>query len=145
MVWKKLCSDIAQDSYALVHDAVRPLVTIKDLSRLIETARQHSAGALLGAPIADTIKQQNTDGNINQTISRVGLWRAFTPQVFKTSLLMDALKFVMENQLEITDDASAVEAIGLKPKLVLGSVENIKITLPEDLMLARQIWTNQQD
>lgn len=141
---EKLCSDMNQDCYALVHDAVRPLVTIKDLSQLIETARQHSSGALLGAPIADTIKQQNSEGNINQTISRAGLWRAFTPQVFKASLLMDALKFVIENQLKITDDASAVEAIGLKPKLVLGSVENIKITLPEDLMLARQIWTNQE-
>jgi 2-C-methyl-D-erythritol 4-phosphate cytidylyltransferase len=140
---EKLCSNVSQNCYALVHDAVRPLVTIKDLDRLIEAARQHSAGALLGVPIADTIKQLNVDGNINQTISRTRLWRAFTPQVFRTDLLMEALKFVIENKLEITDDASAVEAIGQCPKLVLGSAENIKITLPEDLMLARKIWAHQ--
>ncbi len=140
---EKLFTDISQDCYALVHDAVRPLVTINDLNRLIEVARQHSAGALLGAPIADTIKQLNVDGNINQTMNRTGLWRAFTPQVFKADLLLDALKFVIENKLEITDDASAVEAMGQSPKLVLGSAENIKITLPEDLMLARQIWARQ--
>ena len=140
---EKLCTDINPNCYALVHDAVRPLVTIKDLNRLIEAARQHSAGALLGAPIVDTIKQLNVDGNINQTMSRVSLWRAFTPQVFKADLLMDALKFVIENKLEITDDASAIEAIGQSPKLVLGSAENIKITLPEDLMLARLIWARQ--
>ncbi|MFT5226127.1 MAG: 2-C-methyl-D-erythritol 4-phosphate cytidylyltransferase [Polaribacter sp.] len=140
---EKLCSDVSQDCYALVHDAVRPLVTIKDLNRLIEAARQHSAGALLGVPIADTIKQLNVDGNINQTISRIGLWRAFTPQVFKADLLTEALTFVIENKLEITDDASAIEAIGQSPQLVLGSAENIKITLPEDLILARQIWARQ--
>jgi 2-C-methyl-D-erythritol 4-phosphate cytidylyltransferase len=140
---EKLCADINQNCYALVHDAVRPLVTINDLNRLIEVARQHSAGALLGAPIFDTIKRLNVDGNINQTMSRTGLWRAFTPQVFKADLLMDALKFVIENKLEITDDASAIEAIGQSPKLVLGSAENIKITLPEDLMLARLIWARQ--
>ena len=140
---EKLGSDVNQDCYALVHDAVRPLVSINDLNRLLEAARQHSAGALLGAPISDTIKHLNADGSINQTISRTGLWRAFTPQVFKAGLLTDALKFVIEKQLEITDDASAVEAIGQFPQLVLGSAENIKITLPEDLMLARQIWARQ--
>ena len=126
-----------------MQDAVRPLVTINELNRVIEVARQHRAGALLGAAICDTIKRLNVDGNINQTMSRTGLWRAFTPQVFKADLLMDALKFVIENKLEITDDASAIEAIGQSPKLVLGSAENIKITLPEDLMLARLIWARQ--
>jgi len=140
---EKLRSFVRQDCYAMVHDAVRPLVTIKDLSRLINAARQHSDGALLGAPIADTIKQLNVDGSINQTINRSGLWRAFTPQVFNASLLMDALKFVAKNKLEVTDDASAIEVLGRTPKIVLGSAENIKITLPEDLILARQIWKNQ--
>jgi 2-C-methyl-D-erythritol 4-phosphate cytidylyltransferase len=140
---EKLSLEVNQDCYALVHDAVRPLVSINDLNRLIEVVRQHSGGALLGAPISDTIKQLNIDGNVNQTISRLGLWRAFTPQIFKADLLTDALKFVMENKLEITDDASAIEAIGQNPKVVLGSTQNIKITLPEDLILATQIWKNQ--
>jgi 2-C-methyl-D-erythritol 4-phosphate cytidylyltransferase len=140
---EKLYADVSQDCYALVHDAVRPLVAIKDLDRVIDAARQHSGGALLGVPVADTIKQLNVDGNINQTISRTGLWRAFTPQIFKADLLREALTFVIENKIEITDDASAVEAIGQSPRLVLGSAENIKITLPEDLILARQIWARQ--
>jgi 2-C-methyl-D-erythritol 4-phosphate cytidylyltransferase len=140
---EKLYADVSQDCYALVHDAVRPLVAIKDLDRVIDAARQHSGGALLGVPVADTIKQLNVDGNINQTISRAGLWRAFTPQIFKADLLREALTFVIENKIEITDDASAVEAIGQSPRLVLGSAENIKITLPEDLILARQIWARQ--
>lgn len=140
---EKLCADIGDSCYALVHDAVRPLVTIEDLDRLIEAARLHSAGALLAAPIADTIKQQDDLGNIRQTIPRAGLWRAFTPQVFQAKQLLEALTFVSSNNLEITDDASAMEAIGQKPKLVQGSVENIKITLPEDLMLARQVWQRQ--
>jgi 2-C-methyl-D-erythritol 4-phosphate cytidylyltransferase len=142
---EKLCLDVNQDCYALVHDAVRPLVSINDLNRLIEAARLHSGGALLGAPITDTIKQLNIDGSVNQTISRIGLWRAFTPQIFKAGLLMVALKFVMENKLEVTDDASAIEAIGQTPKVVLGSTENIKITLPEDLILARQVWKHQMN
>lgn len=140
---EKLSLHVSSDCYALVHDAVRPLVSIIDLNRLIEVARQHSDGALLGAPITDTIKQLNIDGNINQTVSRTGLWRAFTPQMFKADLLTDALKFVIEKKLEITDDASAIEVIGKTPTLVMGSLDNIKITLPEDLILARQIWKHQ--
>jgi 2-C-methyl-D-erythritol 4-phosphate cytidylyltransferase len=140
---KKLCLDVNPDCYALVHDAVRPLVSIHDLNRLIEAARLHSGGALLGAPITDTIKQLNIDGSVNQTISRLGLWRAFTPQIFKADLLMEAMIFVMENKKEVTDEASAIEAIGKNPTVVLGSSENIKITLPEDLILARQIWKHQ--
>lgn len=139
-----LNSNIQQDCYALVHDAVRPLVSHSDISRLIETAQQHDDGALLAAPVADTLKRQDDEGNIDQTISRAGLWRAFTPQIFRANLLSKALRYVQENRLEITDDASAIEAMGLKPKLVLGSSENFKITLPEDLTLARQIWTSRQ-
>lgn len=141
---EKLCCYLQQDCHVLVHDAVRPLVSHRDISHLIETMQQHSDGALLAAPVADTLKQQNDEGNVDQTISRTGLWQAFTPQIFRASLLSKALRFVRKNQCDISDDASAIEAIGLKPKLVLGSVENIKITLPEDLMLARQIWTRQQ-
>lgn len=140
-----LRSQLQQDCYVLVHDAVRPLVSHCDISALIEAAQQHDDGALLAAPVADTLKQQDDNGNIDQTISRSRLWRAFTPQIFRASLLSKALEHAKENSChDITDDASAIEAIGLKPRLVMGSVENIKITLPEDLKLARQIWMSQQ-
>ena len=141
---EKLSAHLEQDCFVLVHDAVRPLVSHHDISRLIEAMNQHKDGALLAAPVADTLKQENDEGNVDQTISRNRLWRAFTPQIFRASFLLKALQYVRENRYDITDDASAIEAIGLKPKLVLGSVENIKITLPEDLMLARQIWMSRQ-
>lgn len=135
---------LKQDCHVLVHDAVRPLVSHQDISQLLQAVDQQDDGALLAAPVTDTLKQQNADGNVDQTISRDKLWRAFTPQIFRASILAKALQYVEESRCEITDDASAIEAIGLKPKLVLGSSENIKITLPEDLKLARHIWASQQ-
>lgn len=132
------------DPLVMVHDAVRPLVQHRDLAKLIESAISHEAGALLGVTVADTLKQQDEDSNIAATVPRIGLWRAFTPQIFKAKLLYRALSHAIENELEITDDASAVEALGMRPKLVAGSAENIKITQPEDLALATQIMLRQQ-
>ena len=139
-----LKAQLEHDCLALVHDAVRPLVSHLDLERLIATARSHQAGAVLGSPVADTLKQQDDDGLVVGTVMRKGLWRAFTPQVFYASLLHEALASVIENNQLVTDDSSAVELLGLTPKLVAGSAENIKITLPEDLDLARQIWLRQK-
>lgn len=140
-----LGSHIQQDCYALVHDAVRPFVSHENISTLIDVAKQYDEGALLAIPVADTLKQQDEKGNVDQTISRFGLWRAFTPQIFKSSLLKRALEFVIENEIEVTDDASAIEALGLSPRLVNSSAENIKITNPEDLLLANHIMLRQQN
>ncbi len=131
------------DPYALVHDAVRPLVTHKDLACLVKAATNHEAGALLALPISDTIKKQDEQGNSNKSIEREGLWRAFTPQLFRACLLHKALDYVLQNNLKITDDAAAIEALGMKPKLVSCSAENIKLTNPEDLSLAEQILSRQ--
>jgi len=133
------------DPLVVVHDAVRPLVLHQDIEKLIAAAKSHDAGALLGVPVADTLKQQDENGNILTTVPRAGLWRAFTPQVFKASLLYRALQNAIETGLEITDDASAVEALGMRPKLVAGSSENIKITRQEDLILVTQILLRQQN
>ncbi|MCH7880868.1 MAG: 2-C-methyl-D-erythritol 4-phosphate cytidylyltransferase [Proteobacteria bacterium] len=131
------------DPYALVHDAVRPLVPHRDLVCLVEAATNHEAGALLALPITDTIKQQDEQGNSIKSVAREGLWRAFTPQLFRANLLHQALNHVLQNNLEITDDAAAIEALGMKPKLVPCSAENIKLTHPEDLSLAEQILSRQ--
>ncbi|MEE8364888.1 MAG: 2-C-methyl-D-erythritol 4-phosphate cytidylyltransferase [Gammaproteobacteria bacterium] len=131
------------DPYALVHDAVRPLVTHWDLACLVKAATNHEAGALLALPITDTIKQQDEQGNSIKSVAREGLWRAFTPQLFRANLLHRALEYVLQNELEITDDAAAIEALGMKPKLVPCSAENIKLTHPEDLSLAEQILSRQ--
>lgn len=141
----KLLEQKFDDPYAMVHDAVRPLVCHADLRKLIEAAIDHSAGALLALPITDTLKHQDQDSNIDRTVPRAGLWRAFTPQLFKAKLLHRALEQVIENDREVTDDASAIESLGLRPRLVECNAENIKITWPEDLSLATQILRRQRE
>jgi 2-C-methyl-D-erythritol 4-phosphate cytidylyltransferase len=141
----KLLEQKFDDPYAMVHDAVRPLVCHADLRKLIEAAIDHSAGALLALPITDTLKHQDQDSNIDRTVPRAGLWRAFTPQLFKAKLLHRALEQVIGNDREVTDDASAIESLGLRPRLVECNAENIKITWPEDLSLATQILRRQRE
>ena len=133
------------DAIALVHDAVRPLVNHRDLSNVIAAARQHTAGAILAAPVTDTLKRQGTSMEISATLSRDGLWRALTPQVFHLQPLLNALKQVIDKNLSITDDAEAVELMGHAPRLVAGEADNFKITSPGDLSLAEKIWLNQRN
>ncbi len=133
------------DAIALVHDAVRPLVSHRDLSNVIEAARQHTAGAILATPVTDTLKRQGNDMEISATLSRDGLWRALTPQVFHLQPLLNALKQAIDKNLSITDDAEAVELMGHAPRLVAGEADNFKITSPGDLSLAEKIWLNQRD
>ncbi len=136
-------TDMFDGVFALVHDAVRPLVPEQDLTRLINSARG-SDGSILASPVADTLKRQNAAGQIDQTIDRSGLWRALTPQLFDAELLLQALQQVRDNNQIMTDDASAMEALGYRPLLVEGSSENIKITRPDDLRLAELIWEKQR-
>ena len=131
------------DAIALVHDAVRPLVNHEDLGKVIAAAGAHTAGAILAAPVTDTLKLQNDDMEIARTMPREGLWRALTPQVFHLQVLLNALRRVIDDGTAITDDAQAVELSGYNPALVVGSTENFKITTPGDLALAEKIWLNQ--
>jgi 2-C-methyl-D-erythritol 4-phosphate cytidylyltransferase len=129
----------------MVHDAVRPLVSHEDLGTLLEAAIEHEAGALLALPVADTLKQQDENCCVDRTVAREGLWRAMTPQVFGASLLGRAIDHARHNNLELTDDASAIEMLGMNPRLVTGSADNIKITYPGDLALAQQILQSQRE
>ena len=133
------------DALVVVHDAVRPLVTLHDLDRVIQTASDHEAGAILASPISDTLKLQGNDLEVSGTISRDRLWRALTPQVFHLQPLLNALKKVIDEGLDISDDASALELMGYAPILVEGEASNIKITRPQDLALAESIWLYQRD
>ena len=133
------------DVLALVHDAVRPLVSPRDLGRVIAAARAHTAGAILATPVADTLKRQNEQGEIEGTVVREGLWRALTPQVFHLQPLLNGLRRVIDRNLAVTDDAAAVEGMGFTPALVSGDESNLKITRPEDLRLAELIWLDQSD
>ena len=136
---------IGSNAIALVHDAVRPLVSHANLSAVIDAARPHAAGAILASRVTDTLKRQTDSMEIASTLSREGLWRALTPQVFHLQVLLGALKKVIDKKLVITDDAQAVEIMGYAPALVAGSGDNFKITTPGDLALAEMVWLNQCD
>ena len=130
--------------YAMVHDAVRPLVNQQDLSSLIDAVKQNKIGAILASAITDTLKRSEQSGCIAETVDRNNLWRAFTPQLFESKLLLDALQKVKTSNQKLTDDSAAMEAAGYAPQLVECSPDNIKITQPEDLLLAEQIWQHQR-
>ncbi|MHB8254246.1 MAG: 2-C-methyl-D-erythritol 4-phosphate cytidylyltransferase [Acidiferrobacter sp.] len=119
-----------------VHDAARPCVRREDLQRLYECARSAPDGALLARAVADTVKREGPEGYVAGTIERRGLWLAQTPQVFRFAQLRAALEAAVAAAEVVTDEASAIERFGGQPRLVPGSPDNIKITVPEDLVLA---------
>jgi len=123
------------DDWVLVHDAARPYLTSESLDRLIETLQEHPVGGLLAMPIADTLKKSSADGLALETISRVNLWAAQTPQMFRFGVLLDAMQKAQAVGINITDESSAVEYIGKHPMLIKGDPRNIKITRPEDISL----------
>ncbi|WP_284443088.1 2-C-methyl-D-erythritol 4-phosphate cytidylyltransferase [Buchnera aphidicola] len=123
--------------WVIVHDAVRPCLSYKDLEKLISIIKKNPAGALLARPVSDTIKYSNlTQEKVLYTVHRKHLWHALTPQLFQINLLKDCLKKIAKDKISITDEASALEYCGYNPLLVMGSCRNIKITWPEDLILA---------
>ena len=136
---KRLKQETADNPYVLIHDAVRPFVSHTDLDRLIEVLHESEDGALLAAPVADTLKLADNNLKVKKTNPRDGLWRAFTPQAFKLDKIFSALDHVISNNLAITDDSSAIELMGGHPRLVEGDVLNVKITTPKDLLLAQKI------
>ncbi len=124
----------------LVHDMARPLVRLSDIQALIDHPDPpgQGDGAILALPVTDTIKQADGDTRIRATLDRTRIWRALTPQLFDARRLHDALRAALHHQPEaITDEASALEAVGARPALIAGHADNIKITVPEDLALAR--------
>ncbi|MFG6177099.1 2-C-methyl-D-erythritol 4-phosphate cytidylyltransferase [Halomonas sp. THAF12] len=127
----------------LVHDVARPCVRVDDLRRLASVAAEDLAGGLLAAPVADTMKRDDGAGRVAGTEPRDGLWHALTPQGFAFGLLRRALADAAERGIAVTDEASAVEALDLSPRLVAGRRDNLKITHPEDLALAEAILVAQ--
>ena len=119
----------------LIHDGVRPFIKLEEIDRLIDEARIHKA-CVLGVKVKDTIKVCDENGFVEDTPKRELLWSAQTPQVFDYSLIMEAHKKAEEEEFLGTDDSMLVERMGYKIKMVEGSYENIKITTPEDLIIA---------
>jgi 2-C-methyl-D-erythritol 4-phosphate cytidylyltransferase len=123
------------DDWMLVHDAARPCLPPQDLQALLAAGESDETGAILAIPVSETVKRA-AQNRIVATEDRSQLWLAQTPQMFRTGLLLLALQ---RARGVVTDEASAVEQLGLKPKLVAGSRENIKVTWPEDLAMAESI------
>lgn len=130
---RALPDDVRADDFVLVHDAARPNLSLTDLSQLLERGRNDPVGAILAAPVRDTLKRAGDDGGIDGTEPRERLWRAFTPQLFRRLQLIRALESATTGGVEVTDEAMAMERLGLRPLLVEGSESNFKITTPADL------------
>ena len=126
--------------WVLVHDAARPCLRTADINRLITAVGDSDVGGLLAVPVADTLKRANAEGEAVRTEAREHLWQAQTPQMFRYRVLIEALR--RADIAAVTDEASAVEQTGAKPKLVPGSATNLKVTYPEDLTLAELILRN---
>jgi 2-C-methyl-D-erythritol 4-phosphate cytidylyltransferase len=134
-----LPATVSEDQWVLVHDAARPCLRSEDLSRLLAAGQADPIGAILAAPVRDTIKRADEQSRSSMTESREALWRALTPQMFRRGGLTRALQAAMRVGAKVTDEAMAMERLGLKPRLVEGSEDNIKVTTPADLALAEFI------
>jgi 2-C-methyl-D-erythritol 4-phosphate cytidylyltransferase len=130
---RTLHDSVRPDDWILVHDAARPGLDAELIARLIVETGEHPAGGLLALPVVVTVKR-SVAADV-ATVSRDGLWLAQTPQMFRYQLLCRALDAATDPSA-ITDDASAVEALGLAPKLVEGHPRNLKVTLPSDIRIA---------
>jgi 2-C-methyl-D-erythritol 4-phosphate cytidylyltransferase len=109
---------------------------------LISELGDDAVGGLLAAPVVDTLKRGDANDRVQETVSRAALWRALTPQMFRYAVLDRALRAADEARATPTDEAQAVEALGLQPRLVRGDPDNIKITLPEDVERAARLLTS---
>jgi 2-C-methyl-D-erythritol 4-phosphate cytidylyltransferase len=125
----------ADHDWILVHDAARPCLPKEDLERLMIELRDDEVGGLLAAAVVDTLKRADAEGRVLETVVRTALWRALTPQMFRYGVLRRAL----QQTTNVTDEAQAVEALGLRPRLIAGVADNIKITVATDLGRAERI------
>lgn len=127
----------AEYDWVLVHDAARACLTVEHVQMLIRVVGNDAVGGILAVPVADTLKREAW-GRIAATVARENLWQAQTPQMFRHRMLARALATAPA----VTDEASAIEALGLKPKLVAADTSNLKVTYPLDLKLAEWILAN---
>jgi len=135
-------TSVAED-WVLVHDAARPCLRHEDLNALIDQLKDHPVGGMLGVPVRDTMKRTMEGNSVSETVARDGLWHAYTPQMFRLGILRQALEQAQAQGLAVTDDASAIELAGMIPLMVEGHDDNIKITRPDDLVLA-EFYLQQQ-
>jgi 2-C-methyl-D-erythritol 4-phosphate cytidylyltransferase len=124
--------------WVLVHDAARCLIRPAWVDALIDACLDDDVGGLLALPVADTLKREEA-ARVSATVDRARMWQAQTPQMFRLGLLSEALAAAAQRGVAVTDEASAVEAMGHAPRLVRGDLENFKVTFPPDFDLAERL------
>ena len=132
LTWIK--NHVQSNDWVLVHDVARAALDCRDLNRLIEEVGENEIGGILGLPVRDTLKHVGQKNHIDHTVSRDFLWHAFTPQLFRFSLLYEALTQLKQDNIEVTDEAQMIEHLGLKPKMILSHYPNPKLTFQDDLI-----------
>ena len=130
----------SESDWILVHDAARPCLAPWHIETLVHELIHDEVGGILAVPVADTLKREDSTHRVADTVPREGLWQAQTPQMFRYVMLKRAL----ESARNVTDEASAIEAMGLRPRLVRGDPTNLKVTYPLDLHLAEWILQHRE-
>jgi 2-C-methyl-D-erythritol 4-phosphate cytidylyltransferase len=138
---RAIADDTSESDWVLVHDAARPCLAPWHIENLVRELIHDEVGGILAVPVADTLKQADGHQHIAATVPRDGLWQAQTPQMFRYVMLKRAL----ESARNVTDEASAIEAMGLRPRLVRGDPTNLKVTYPLDLHLAEWILQHREE
>lgn len=146
---RALADSAKSDDWVLVHDMARPCITSADINRLINQLVDHPVGGILATPVSDTLKKIQSTGMvqvaaIQETLDRRDCFAAQTPQMFRYGLLVRALETMLQEQQLPTDEASAIEYIGEQAMIVEGRSDNIKITHPQDLVIAQAIMDYQE-
>ena len=129
--------------WVLVHDAARCLITPAQIEQLMDACMDDDVGGLLALPLPDTLKP-SLQGRVTGTLERADKWLAQTPQMFRLGVLRQALVQAQQAGDMVTDESSAIEALGLAPRLVKGSAQNFKVTYPEDFALASAVLAARQ-
>jgi len=134
-----LDEELEDSDWVLVHDAARPCLHPRDIRLLMQTLGDDPVGGILAVPVADTLKRVDDERRVSGTPERSGLWRAFTPQMFRYRLLMEALRSALNQGEAPSDEAGAMERARHPVMVVEGRSDNIKITRPDDIALAEAI------
>lgn len=139
-----IADNYSSTDWVLVHDAARPCLSASRLEKFLEQGLESVHGAILAVPVGDTLKRAGDSHEIVATVDRTGLWSAQTPQLFRIGVLADAIDMAQQAGCILTDEASAMEFVGIKPLLVMGSSANIKITHSSDLAIAEALLARKE-
>jgi 2-C-methyl-D-erythritol 4-phosphate cytidylyltransferase len=139
----EILEDVQEDDWLLVHDAARPCLSAAQLDKLLRELASDPVGGLLAVPVADTLKRADASGRAAATAPREGLWQAQTPQMFRFAPLKQAMRAADLDR--VTDEAQAIEQLGMRARLVRGDSSNLKVTYAEDLALAAAILRSRDD